>query len=138
MHGREEALEAAADSLERDFELLGVTAIEDKLQEGVPKAIRTLLAAGIKASCPSLLFVYSDPPILAVFCSLVEGWLPCGMRGWVGRINTEIVYCPCDCGKVHECLNATMKGPDLCTEHVMLDPVPLPGALFDATPGICL
>jgi phospholipid-translocating ATPase len=34
--------------LERGLTLLGCTAIEDKLQEGVPECIRTLLMAGIK------------------------------------------------------------------------------------------
>ena len=48
--GRDAALAAAADEVERDLELVGVTAIEDKLQEGVPDAIRTLIQAGIKAS----------------------------------------------------------------------------------------
>ena len=33
---------------ERDLELVGVTAIEDKLQEGVPQAISQLITAGIK------------------------------------------------------------------------------------------
>ena len=36
LEGREEALEAAADVIEHDLELLGVTAIEDKLQDEVP------------------------------------------------------------------------------------------------------
>jgi magnesium-transporting ATPase (P-type) len=35
LEGREEALEAAADEIEHDLELLGVTAIEDKLQHEV-------------------------------------------------------------------------------------------------------
>lgn len=34
--------------VERDLELIGVTAIEDKLQDGVPAAIQTLLDAGVK------------------------------------------------------------------------------------------
>ena len=33
--------------LERDLELVGVTAIEDKLQDGVPAAVATLKAAGV-------------------------------------------------------------------------------------------
>jgi phospholipid-transporting ATPase len=35
-------LDAVAELIERDFELLGATAIEDKLQDGVPDAIYTL------------------------------------------------------------------------------------------------
>ena len=34
--------------VERDLELTGITAIEDKLQAGVPAAIETMLMAGIK------------------------------------------------------------------------------------------
>ncbi len=34
--------------MEADLELVGVTAIEDKLQDGVPAAIQTLLDAGMK------------------------------------------------------------------------------------------
>ena len=48
MSGREAALAAAAERVERDLELVGVTAIEDKLQEGVPEAVATLIDAGIK------------------------------------------------------------------------------------------
>ena len=48
VHGRVEALERAAEEVERDLELLGATAIEDRLQEGVPETIATLQTAGIK------------------------------------------------------------------------------------------
>ncbi len=34
--------------VERDLRLVGVTGVEDKLQEGVPDTIRTLLAARIR------------------------------------------------------------------------------------------
>lgn len=34
--------------IERDLTLLGATAIEDKLQDGVPDTIHTLQQAGIK------------------------------------------------------------------------------------------
>jgi P-type E1-E2 ATPase len=34
--------------IEQDLELVGVTAIEDKLQDAVPEAIESLLIAGIK------------------------------------------------------------------------------------------
>lgn len=36
------------DKLERDLFLIGATAVEDKLQQGVPNTIRDLLRAGIK------------------------------------------------------------------------------------------
>lgn len=50
MSGRAEALDKVAESIEYDLQLLGATAIEDKLQEGVPDAIHTLQQAGIKVS----------------------------------------------------------------------------------------
>ena len=37
-----------AELIETDLVLIGSTAIEDKLQEGVPEAIETLHKAGIK------------------------------------------------------------------------------------------
>ncbi|WVF71294.1 hypothetical protein IAT40_006097 [Kwoniella sp. CBS 6097] len=48
MSGRAEALDKAAEVIEQNLHLLGATAIEDKLQEGVPDAIHTLQQAGIK------------------------------------------------------------------------------------------
>ncbi|KAF8496459.1 calcium transporting ATPase [Russula emetica] len=48
INGRGEALDKAAEVIEKDMFLLGATAIEDKLQEGVPDAIHTLQLAGIK------------------------------------------------------------------------------------------
>eukprot|EP00741_Cyanophora_paradoxa_P023399 tig00021582_g22605.t1 len=48
LSGREEALDAAAEEIERGMDLLGATAIEDKLQDGVPEAIAVLLEAGIR------------------------------------------------------------------------------------------
>jgi len=45
---RSQALDDAAELIEKDLELLGATAIEDKLQEGVPDTIFTLQQAGIK------------------------------------------------------------------------------------------
>lgn len=48
LSGRAAALDQAAELIERDLQLLGATAIEDKLQEGVPDTIHTLQQAGIK------------------------------------------------------------------------------------------
>ncbi|KAJ8100442.1 hypothetical protein POJ06DRAFT_196550 [Lipomyces tetrasporus] len=45
---REEKMEIAADRIERELTLLGGTAIEDRLQDGVPDAISLLGQAGIK------------------------------------------------------------------------------------------
>jgi phospholipid-transporting ATPase len=46
--GRAEALDKAAELIEKEFYLLGATAIEDRLQDGVPETIHTLQTAGIK------------------------------------------------------------------------------------------
>ncbi len=45
---RQKELDKAAEMIEKDLFLLGATAIEDKLQDGVPETIRTLQQAGIK------------------------------------------------------------------------------------------
>lgn len=45
---REAKMEVVADSIERELTLLGGTAIEDRLQDGVPESISTLAQAGIK------------------------------------------------------------------------------------------
>ena len=45
---REDKLEAVSDAIERELTLLGGTAIEDRLQEGVPDTIALLADAGIK------------------------------------------------------------------------------------------
>lgn len=45
---REKKLDEVADLIERELILIGCTAIEDKLQEGVPACIETLSKAGIK------------------------------------------------------------------------------------------
>jgi phospholipid-transporting ATPase len=48
INNRSEELDKAAELIEREFYLLGATAIEDRLQDGVPEAIHTLQTAGIK------------------------------------------------------------------------------------------
>ncbi|KAI9927666.1 hypothetical protein ASPWEDRAFT_176148 [Aspergillus wentii DTO 134E9] len=45
---RAEEVDKASELIEKDFYLLGATAIEDKLQDGVPDTIHTLQTAGIK------------------------------------------------------------------------------------------
>lgn len=45
--GRDQKLEAVAELIEKDLKLIGATAIEDKLQEGVPECIENLALAGI-------------------------------------------------------------------------------------------
>lgn len=48
VQNREEKLEQVSDAIEQEFTLLGGTAIEDRLQDGVPDAIALLGRAGIK------------------------------------------------------------------------------------------
>ncbi len=48
MDDREEMIEKVSEELERDLRLLGATAIEDRLQDGVPETIADLKRAGIK------------------------------------------------------------------------------------------
>ncbi|KAI9009433.1 hypothetical protein BC832DRAFT_608554 [Gaertneriomyces semiglobifer] len=48
VNNRQTALDSAAELIEKDLRLLGATAIEDKLQDGVPETIHTLGEAGIK------------------------------------------------------------------------------------------
>ena len=42
VNGRGDALDKAAEIIEKDMFLLGASAIEDRLQDGVPKTIHTL------------------------------------------------------------------------------------------------
>jgi len=48
MDDRDGKIDAVSDELEKDLRLLGATAIEDRLQDGVPEAIADLKKAGIK------------------------------------------------------------------------------------------
>ncbi|CAH6719200.1 phospholipid-transporting ATPase Dnf2p [[Candida] jaroonii] len=48
LENREERMESVAESIERELILLGGTAIEDRLQDGVPDSISILAQAGIK------------------------------------------------------------------------------------------
>lgn len=45
---RDEEMDKASEQIEHSLTILGATALEDKLQEGVPEAIETLHRAGIK------------------------------------------------------------------------------------------
>ncbi|THH12000.1 hypothetical protein EW145_g295 [Phellinidium pouzarii] len=48
LENREDRIAAVSEEIERDLRLLGATAIEDRLQEGVPETIADLKLAGIK------------------------------------------------------------------------------------------
>ena len=59
LQDREAQVAAAAQKMECQLQLLGATAVEDRLQDGVPKAVRTLLQAGIRVSTvPSQVLFY--------------------------------------------------------------------------------
>jgi len=48
IENKDELVEEVNDAMERDFFILGATAIEDRLQDNVPETIAYLIAAGIK------------------------------------------------------------------------------------------
>ena len=48
MHDRESQIDALYEEIEVGLELLGATAIEDRLQDGLPETIADLKRAGIK------------------------------------------------------------------------------------------
>lgn len=48
MQDRDRKIEQCAATVEKDFDLVGSTALEDKLQEGVPEVIEMIRKAGIK------------------------------------------------------------------------------------------
>ena len=48
MENRDEEVSKAYELIEKDLDLIGSTAIEDKLQDGVPEAIANLARASIK------------------------------------------------------------------------------------------
>ena len=50
---REARLAAVGEALEGGLELLGATAVEDRLQDGAPAAIASMMAAGLRV-CPPL------------------------------------------------------------------------------------
>lgn len=67
LEGREAAIADVAAQLEHGLDLVGVTAIEDKLQRGVPQAIKTLIAAGIKVGRPPLVTLqFVIPSVLEI------------------------------------------------------------------------
>ena len=48
LHDREAQLDAVYEEIEAGMTLIGATAVEDRLQDGVPEAIANLSRAGIK------------------------------------------------------------------------------------------
>ena len=58
IEGRDKELERVAEKLEQNLLLLGATAIEDRLQDGVPEAIADLKRAGLKV-CHSIHLLFN-------------------------------------------------------------------------------
>ncbi|PAA59255.1 hypothetical protein BOX15_Mlig002788g1 [Macrostomum lignano] len=72
---REAKLTKAADSVEKDLQLLGCTAVEDQLQAGVPECISDLRRAGIR-----VWILTGDKVETAENISLAAGHVTLGMR----------------------------------------------------------
>lgn len=84
LRDREKKLDEVAELIERDLILLGSTAIEDKLQEGVPACIETLAKAGIK------IWVLTGDKMetainIAYACSLINN----GMKQFIINSDTK-------------------------------------------------
>ena len=97
LQGREEAVAAQAEAIEMNLTLLGATAVEDRLQEGVPQAISTLSAAGIKVRIPVLYIVLpaGDDSSCTTGCKAQDGEL------YGIRHMPESCVCVCVCVIVH-------------------------------------
>lgn len=91
--GREEKLAAVGDLIERDLLLLGCTAIEDKLQAGVPEAIERLANAGIR-----IWVLTGDKQVLlhhsALFFSELRPAPALHADGSMRNVNIMHIYCP--------------------------------------------
>lgn len=75
VENREEAIETVAKLVENNLTLLGATAVEDKLQDGVPDTIAALLRAGIRV------WVLTGDKVetaisIAVTCNLFQPAMP--------------------------------------------------------------
>ncbi|ODQ64350.1 phospholipid-translocating P-type ATPase [Nadsonia fulvescens var. elongata DSM 6958] len=92
---REDRMEEVADSIERDLTLLGGTAIEDRLQDGVPDSIALLGMAGIK------LWVLTGDKVetainIGFSCNLLDGdmeLLVIKVSESRGRVSEDMAAC---------------------------------------------
>ena len=71
----EKALARVAEEVERDLELVGVTAIEDKLADGVPAAVASLVRGGVKVR-----FYFFPSPVLLGLLSFLFSFSPFGLE----------------------------------------------------------
>ena len=93
LENREEKIRQAYETIERDFELLGATAVEDKLQEGVKETLVNLGIAGI-----SVWILTGDKKETAINISYSCGHFEAGMTilDITGQSNMSI------CNKMSE------------------------------------
>lgn len=88
LQDREEAMERVADQIERGLYLIGGTAIEDRLQDGVPETIELLSNAGIK------LWVLTGDKVetainIGYSCNLLEPGMELLMLRFDDKANVE-------------------------------------------------
>ena len=80
IENREELMSDAMEEIEQNLTLVGATGIEDKLQDGVPDAVKTLIGAGIK-----VWMITGDKQEtainIAVSCGLVNSKSAAGVLG---------------------------------------------------------
>ncbi|PIA47079.1 hypothetical protein AQUCO_01400049v1 [Aquilegia coerulea] len=86
LRDREKKLDEVSELIEKDLCLIGCTAIEDKLQEGVPSCIETLSRAGIK------IWVLTGDKMetainIAYACSLINN----GMKQFIISSETDAI-----------------------------------------------
>jgi phospholipid-transporting ATPase len=71
MVDRAAKVDAVGEQVEKNLRLLGCTAIEDKLQEGVPQCIKTLAQAGIR------LWVLTGDKMVSGGWGVLKGFFEC-------------------------------------------------------------
>ena len=77
VNDRSSKMNAVVLSLEQDLNLLGLTGVEDKLQEGVQPTLELLRNAGIKViSFPTSIFTYLHPSSIPTYLPLPTHTLP--------------------------------------------------------------
>ena len=109
MEEREEKIAAASDAIERDLQLMGATAVEDKLQDGVPEAVDALVSSGIKVwvMTGGCAHMYMYMPCMHTVYDRVYGDFSAYNTGYAHRIyiymygSGQPYACVCECMCVH-------------------------------------
>lgn len=93
VNGRDEAVAAVADEVEKKLTLIGATAIEDKLQDGVPETLRKLEQANVK-----IWVLTGDKQETAINIGLSCGAIDPGMDVYIiNENNVEDTSAQIDC-----------------------------------------